>query len=240
MAVYWLVWSALQAFGQKAVIGCPSLNYAHTCCTGCNKALRLDSLRPQEVEQRECGGNCSSISLGWSREIRLRAGSDGNRAGLNVCFLTATEEDQLDVGDTITTRLCTALQRPQNMHTNTYSQRTRGISLVRTFTFLGYRHGNLSGSCYSSTYSGSQGTTGDWVTICKMQAHTCIYILSSTHYSKHSLFPYTYTPFKSIRTFVCLLSLLKKRSRRSLSFPLNLFSRYPCQKAGAGLWEGIV
>lgn len=67
-------------------------------------------------------GNCSSISLGWTREIRLRAGSDGNRAGLNVCFLTATEQGRLDVGDTITFRLCSPLLRPQNTnsHTRTY------------------------------------------------------------------------------------------------------------------------
>lgn len=136
-------------------------------------------------------GNCSSISLWWTREIRLRAGSDGNRAGLNVCFLTATDQGRLDVGDTITARLCSPLLRPwTHTHLHIYSQRA-GISYEEFFGhFLGYQAGNLSGSCHSLTQSGSQGIAGDRVTACtkkrkkksaRMLAHTCIHSLSSTH-----------------------------------------------------------
>lgn len=159
-------------------------------------------------------GNCSSISLGWTREIRLRAGSDGNRAGLNVCFLTATEQGRLDVGDTITARLCSPLLRPQNTYTRTciYIHKEQGqlwgifwtffrLSSWESFWFLPFFDSfGLPGHGWWSGY----GTQKKKCT----HARTHMHSLSLKHtLSKHTLSPYTYTPSKSIQLlFVCYLS----------------------------------
>ncbi len=122
---------------------CPSFKVSNPLCLHIlqsNKGLNFTPVRHAESTgsgAQGMWGNCSSISLGWTREIRLRAGSDGNRAGQNVCFLTATEQGWLDVGDTITSRLCSPPLRPQNthMHLNIYSQRS-GTILVTFWHFL--------------------------------------------------------------------------------------------------------